>query len=133
MNKQYYESKSVNYGISHTRRRKILELVNRNGLRVLDVACASGYLGERVKGAGNYVAGLEISEAAKDLLGKKGYDQQFGARPLRRVIQNMVEDPLSEDLLRGDFRPGDTVQIDRKGEEISINTVSLVKPAAGMT
>jgi len=64
LNKQYYESKSVNYGISHTRRRKILELIDRNGLRVLDVACASGYLGERIKSAGNYVAGLEISEAA---------------------------------------------------------------------
>lgn len=64
MNKQYYESKSVNYGIGHTRRRKILELIDRNGLRVLDVACASGYLGERIKKAGNYVAGLEISEAA---------------------------------------------------------------------
>lgn len=64
MDKQYYENKSVNYGISHTRRRKILELIDRNGLRVLDVACASGYLGGKIKGAGNYVVGFEISEVA---------------------------------------------------------------------
>lgn len=73
---------------------------------------------------------LEVSEAAKDLLGEKGYDQTFGARPLRRVIQNQVEDHLSEGLLRGDFRSGDTVQIDRKDEEIVIHTVALAKPAA---
>jgi 2-polyprenyl-3-methyl-5-hydroxy-6-metoxy-1,4-benzoquinol methylase len=64
MDKRYYENKSVNYGMGHTRRRKILELIDGSGLRVLDVACASGYLGERVKKAGNYVEGLEISEAA---------------------------------------------------------------------
>ncbi|MBI4329835.1 MAG: ATP-dependent Clp protease ATP-binding subunit [Chloroflexi bacterium] len=83
-----------------------------------------------VKHLGEKGIKLEVSEGAKDLLGEKGYDETFGARPLRRVIQNMVEDHLSEGLLRGDFRPGDTVQIDRKGEEIAINTVSLAKPAA---
>lgn len=70
---------------------------------------------------------LEISDEAKDLLGEKGYDQTYGARPLRRVIQNMVEDMLSEALLRGDFRSGDTVQLDRKGEEIEIKTATLAK------
>lgn len=71
---------------------------------------------------------LEISDEAKDLLGEKGYDQTYGARPLRRVIQNMLEDPLSEALLRGDFRSGDTVRLDRKGEEIEIKTATLAKP-----
>ena len=47
---------------------------------------------------------LEVSEAAKDYLGEKGYDEVFGARPLRRVIQNMIEDKLSEDLLRHEFK-----------------------------
>ena len=64
LNKQYYENKSINYGISHTRRRKILELIGGSDMHVLDVACASGYLGERIKRAGNHVAGLEISEVA---------------------------------------------------------------------
>ncbi|MFC2033274.1 ATP-dependent Clp protease ATP-binding subunit [Chloroflexota bacterium] len=47
---------------------------------------------------------LEVTETAKDYLGEKGYDEVFGARPLRRVIQNMIEDKLSEDLLRHEFK-----------------------------
>ncbi len=65
--------------------------------------------------------GLKVTEAAKDFLGEKGYDEVFGARPLRRVIQNMVEDKLSEDLLRGQFQAGDTVVIDLEGEEIVVH------------
>ncbi len=53
---------------------------------------------------------LIMSQAAKDFLVEKGFDQQFGARPLRRTIQNMVEDPLAEGLLQGKFRPGDIVE-----------------------
>ncbi len=61
---------------------------------------------------------LEVTDAAKDFLGAKGYDEVFGARPLRRVIQTMVEDKLSDNLLRGQFRSGDTVVVDLSGEEI---------------
>jgi len=68
---------------------------------------------------------LEVTEKAKDLLGAKGYDEVFGARPLRRVIQDMVEDKLSEDLLRGKFQSGDTVIVDLKGEEIVINSEAV--------
>ena len=55
---------------------------------------------------------LEVTEAAKDWLGNKGYDPVFGARPLRRVIQNEIEDKLSEGLLHGDYQVGDTVLVD---------------------
>ncbi len=61
---------------------------------------------------------LEVTEAAKDLLGEKGYDEVFGARPLRRVIQDMVTDQLSEDLLRSKFGAGDTVLVDVEEGEI---------------
>ena len=64
---------------------------------------------------------LEVTDEAKDLLGEKGYDEVFGARPLRRAIQDMVEDKLSEDLLRGKFREGDTVVVDVEKEEIVIH------------
>jgi len=70
---------------------------------------------------------LEVTDAAKDLLGRKGYDPVFGARPLRRVIQNLVEDQLSEALLRAEFRPGDTVEVDCDGEKIVMRP--LVKEA----
>ncbi|MFC1991007.1 ATP-dependent Clp protease ATP-binding subunit [Chloroflexota bacterium] len=69
---------------------------------------------------------LEVTDAAKDFLGEKGYDEAFGARPLRRAIQNMIEDKLSEDLLRGKFQAGDTIIADLEGEEIVARTKSAV-------
>ena len=68
---------------------------------------------------------LEVTDAAKDFLGEKGYDETFGARPLRRVIQNMVEDKLSEDLLRGKFKAGDIIVIDLEGEEIVVRPTAV--------
>jgi ATP-dependent Clp protease ATP-binding subunit ClpC len=71
---------------------------------------------------------LEASEEAKDLLSEKGYDEVFGARPLRRAIQDMVEDQLSDKLLRGEFQAGDTVRLDREGDEIVVRvTATLAK------
>ena len=64
---------------------------------------------------------IEVTDAAKDLLGEKGYDEVFGARPLRRVIQNTIEDKLSEDLLRGKFQAGDTIVIDVEKGEIVVH------------
>jgi len=64
---------------------------------------------------------LEVTDAAKNFLGEKGYDEVFGARPLRRVIQDMVEDKLSEGLLGGRFQPGDTALVDLEGGEIVVH------------
>jgi ATP-dependent Clp protease ATP-binding subunit ClpC len=55
---------------------------------------------------------LEVLDDAITLIGKRGYDPTFGARPLRRIITNLIEDPLAEGLLEGRFRAGDTVVID---------------------
>ena len=55
----------------------------------------------------------------------KGYDEVFGARPLRRAIQDRVEDKLSEELLRGKFQFGDTVVVDVEENEI------VLRPLAG--
>ena len=49
---------------------------------------------------------LEVTEAAMDLLGERGYDHTYGARPLRRIIQNLIEDPLAEGLLDSRFQAG---------------------------
>ena len=67
---------------------------------------------------------LEVTDPAKEFLGNKGYDPVYGARPLRRVIQDEVEDKLSESLLRGDFKAGDTVKVDYDGEKIVISAVT---------
>jgi len=64
---------------------------------------------------------LEVTDAAKDFLGEKGYDEVFGARPLRRVIQDMVEDKLSEALLSGKFQSGDVVLVGLEDGEIVVH------------
>jgi ATP-dependent Clp protease ATP-binding subunit ClpC len=56
--------------------------------------------------------GMELTPAAKELLADKGYDPQFGARPLRRAIQRLIEDPLSEKILYKEFRAGETIIVD---------------------
>jgi ATP-dependent Clp protease ATP-binding subunit ClpC len=55
---------------------------------------------------------IRLSEAATDLLVRHGYDEHFGARPLKRAIQRFVEDPLSERILSGDFGKGDEIEVD---------------------
>jgi len=55
---------------------------------------------------------LEASQEARELLSEKGYDPAFGARPLRRVIQREVENPIASAVLRGEFTEGDTILLD---------------------
>jgi len=55
---------------------------------------------------------IEFTDALRELLVQEGFDPQYGARPLRRAIQRLVEDPLSDELLRGRFRQGDHVVAD---------------------
>jgi ATP-dependent Clp protease ATP-binding subunit ClpC len=72
---------------------------------------------------------LEVSEAAKDLLGERGYDEAFGARPLRRTIQDMVVDKLSEAILRSEFRSGDTAMIDAVDGQIVLRPAQVAAMA----
>src|SRR2546422_483582 len=72
---------------------------------------------------------LEMTEAAKDLLAKEGFDPTFGARPLRRTIQRLIEDQLSDELLRGSFTPGDTVVVDARDERIVFERKRQPEPA----
>lgn len=61
---------------------------------------------------------LEVSEEAKVYVAEKGYDVQFGARPLKRAIQNYIEDEISEMIINGDIKPGDTISIIKDGDNI---------------
>ena len=70
---------------------------------------------------------LEATEEAMELLAKEGYDPHFGARPLRRVIQTMIEDPLSEAILAGEFEAGDTVLLEVEEGEIKLRTKELME------
>jgi ATP-dependent Clp protease ATP-binding subunit ClpC len=72
---------------------------------------------------------LEATDEAKELLAEEGYDPHFGARPLRRVIQNVIEDPLSEAILAGEFEAGDTVVVGIEDGEIRLRSKELMEAA----
>ena len=61
---------------------------------------------------------LEFTQGAKDLLIEKGYDEKYGARPLRRAVEHYLEDPLAEALLRGEVKDGESCLVDREGEKL---------------
>jgi ATP-dependent Clp protease ATP-binding subunit ClpB len=61
---------------------------------------------------------LELTDAARDRLAASGFDPVYGARPLKRAIQQQVENPLAQEILAGRFGPGDTITIDVDGEEL---------------
>jgi ATP-dependent Clp protease ATP-binding subunit ClpC len=59
---------------------------------------------------------IELTEKAKDFLSEKGYDPQYGARPLNRAIQRYLEDPVAEEILKGEAKEGDVIVADYSGE-----------------
>ena len=61
---------------------------------------------------------LELTPAAEELLGREGYDPTYGARPLKRTIQRLLQDPLALALLNGEFDEGDTVAAGAQGGHI---------------
>ncbi|WP_341225004.1 ATP-dependent Clp protease ATP-binding subunit [uncultured Arcticibacterium sp.] len=66
---------------------------------------------------------IEVSTAAKDFVAEKGYDKQYGARPLNRAIQKYVEDPMAEEILKGDLKEGDVILVDyvKDAEELKFS------------
>lgn len=64
---------------------------------------------------------IRLTEAAKDFISDKGYDPQYGARPLNRAIQKYLEDPIAEELLKGEIAEGDTIVADYKKDEAAIS------------
>ncbi|MSQ11295.1 MAG: AAA family ATPase [Dehalococcoidia bacterium] len=74
---------------------------------------------------------ITLTGAARDWLASKGYDPVFGARPLRRAIQRYLENPLASRILAGDFREGDTAQIDVDGAGKGLAFAKAPEPSAG--
>jgi ATP-dependent Clp protease ATP-binding subunit ClpB len=85
---------------------------------IVDIARLQvAYLVRRIK-----ERGIEVTFDPKALewIAEKGYDPNFGARPLKRVIQNLVETPLAKHIVKGDFAEGDGVQVEVRGEELAL-------------
>ena len=85
--------------------------------KIIDISL--GKLFGRVEAMGYKVS---LSAKAKDFLSEKGFDPQYGARPLNRAIQKYLEDQIAEEILKGDINEGDTLHADHDGksEELSI-------------
>ena len=76
-------------------------------------------LAERLKAKG---IGLKLSDKAEDLLGRQGYDPVYGARPLKRVIQKVLQDPIALRILQGELKEGQTVTVEAQGNDLVIET-----------
>jgi ATP-dependent Clp protease ATP-binding subunit ClpB len=78
---------------------------------------------------------LELTPAAKELLVREGYDPAYGARPLRRTIQRMIQDPLAMQILEGNVLPGERIRVDRDGQKdvMRFERVTSSKPVAAAT
>jgi len=85
--------------------------------KIIDIELAS--LFGRVNSLGYKI---ELTLAAKEFIAEKGYDSQFGARPLKRAIQKYLEDPIAEEILKGELSEGDTMEVDfdKEANEIKI-------------
>ena len=79
-----------------------------------------------------YDIGLRVTEAAKSLLAEEGYSEEYGARPLRRVIQRRIEDTLSDAMLTGKFAAGDTVLADAEEGEIVLRQAEKAEEELSM-
>ena len=85
--------------------------------KIMAVACAFGL----VAGASAQVKQVQLTEAAKNFLTDKGYDPQYGARPLKRAIQRYVEDALAEVVIRGETESRKHIRVDyEEGDSLTI-------------
>jgi ATP-dependent Clp protease ATP-binding subunit ClpC len=71
---------------------------------------------------------VHLDATAVDFLIDKGYDPIYGARPMRRAVEKYLEDPVAEELLRGNIKPGDTLDVHAAGERLAFN---LAQPEKG--
>jgi ATP-dependent Clp protease ATP-binding subunit ClpC len=102
------------------------ELKQIAGLIISDVQ-------KQVKGQGME---LQFTEAAKEVVVKEGYEPKFGARPLRRAVQRLIENPLSNQIIEGKFKSGDRIKADAKEDNIvfeKTGTLSGAKPSPPQT
>jgi ATP-dependent Clp protease ATP-binding subunit ClpC len=103
------------------------ELTRKDIEQIVDVQIAE--LNARLD---EYQIQVQLTDAGRAVLVQEGFDPQFGARPLRRAIQRLVEDPLAEKMLEGLFVEGDTVLIDAEDGSIVLREAVLDEPAASL-
>jgi ATP-dependent Clp protease ATP-binding subunit ClpB len=98
-------------------REQLAEIVELQLVRIRDRLAARGI-------------SIELTDAAKEHLAEVGWDPTYGARPLKRALQRLVENPLALRLLEGEFEEGDTVRVDVEDGELVFDKAGAVEPAA---
>jgi ATP-dependent Clp protease ATP-binding subunit ClpC len=95
--------------------------------KIIDIELNSLY--GRINGLGYQI---KVSDEAKDFISEKGYDVQFGARPLKRAIQKYLEDPLAEEIIKSSLSEGDVIEVnfDKEKQEINIKISKPKEPKA---
>jgi ATP-dependent Clp protease ATP-binding subunit ClpC len=72
---------------------------------------------------------LEVTDAAKAIVIKEGYEPKYGARPLRRAVQRFIENPLSNEIIEGKFKPKDRIKADAKEDAIFFEKTGTISPS----
>jgi ATP-dependent Clp protease ATP-binding subunit ClpC len=102
----------------------IFRPLNRDNLyNIIDIE-----VGKMAKRLAEQGMTLELTPEARDFLIEKGYNPDFGARPLRRAIEQYVEDTLSESILRGDYKGANLIRVARDGDGLKFETVAPPAP-----
>ncbi|MDP3468560.1 MAG: ATP-dependent Clp protease ATP-binding subunit [Daejeonella sp.] len=99
-------------------------LTKEDIFKIIDIELKA--LFDRIHGLGYEI---KLTEAAKDFIAEKGYDSNFGARPLKRAIQKHLEDPIAEEILKGELAEGDTMEVDYDKEKEEIRIIAKAKTA----
>ena len=103
----------------------IFKTLSRESIhKIIDIELEK--LHDRIKGMGYFV---ESTEKAKDFILEKGYDEKFGARPMKRAIQKFIEDPLAEEIINANLVEGDTILLDHEEGKEELK-VTIKKPKA---
>ncbi len=97
-------------------------LTKEDIFKIIDIELKA--LFDRIQGLGYEI---KLTDAAKDFIAEKGYDSNFGARPLKRAIQKHLEDPIAEEILKGELAEGDTMEVDYDKEKGEIRIISKAK------
>lgn len=92
--------------------------------KIIDIELKS--LFDRIHGLGYEI---KLTDAAREFIAEKGYDSNFGARPLKRAIQKHLEDPIAEEILKGELSEGDTMEVDYDKEKEEVRIIGHIKSA----
>jgi len=97
-------------------------LTKEDIFKIIDIELKA--LFDRIQGLGYQI---KLTDAAKEFIAEKGYDSNFGARPLKRAIQKHLEDPIAEEILKGELAEGDTMEVDYDKEKEEIKIIAKAK------